>query len=64
MVRLAIFAGKILAPVEASVENIIIRLNRTNRYTSSDQDGSFFYNLRKGDYDVAIDPQLFPRVTA
>ena len=57
VVRLAIFAGKIVARVEVSVENIILRLNLTNRDTSSDQDGSFFYNLREGDYDLAIDPQ-------
>jgi hypothetical protein len=61
VVRLAMFSGKIVAPAEASIENIIIRLNGTNRYTTPYQDGSFFcYNLPEGDYDVAIDPQTLP----
>jgi hypothetical protein len=61
VIRLAMFAGKIVAPAEAPIENIIIRLNGTNRYTTPYQDGSFFfYNLPEGDYDVAIDPQTLP----
>ena len=61
VVRLAMFSGRIVAPAEASIENIIIRLNGTNRYTTPYQDGSFFfYNLPEGDYDVAIDPQTLP----
>jgi hypothetical protein len=61
VVRLAMFSGKIVAPAEAHIENIIIRLNGTSRYTTPYQDGSFFfYNLREGDYDVAIDQRTLP----
>jgi hypothetical protein len=61
VVRLAMFSGKIVAPAGAQVENILIRLTATNRYTTPYQDGSFyFYNLREGDYEVAIDPQTLP----
>ena len=61
VVRLAMFSGKIVAPPGAQVENIVIRLTGTNRYTTPYQDGSFyFYNLREGDYDVVVDSQTLP----
>ena len=61
VVRLAMFSGMVVAPAGAQVENIVIRLGGTNRYTTPYQDGSFsFYNLREGDYEVVIDPQTVP----
>ncbi len=61
VVRLAMFSGKIVAPEGAPVEDIVIRLAGTNRYTTPYTDGSFFfYNLREGDYDVAVDSQTLP----
>lgn len=61
VVRLAMFAGRVQAPADAQVENIVIRLTGTNRYTTPYQDGSFqFYDLREGDYEVTIDTQTIP----
>jgi hypothetical protein len=61
VIRLTALFGKIVAPPGAPVENIVIRLSGTNRYTTPYQDGSFFfYNLREGDYEVTIDPQTVP----
>jgi hypothetical protein len=43
------------------VENAVIRLAGTNRYTTPYQDGSFaFYNLREGEYEVVFDEQMLP----
>jgi len=61
VVRLTMFSGKVVAPAGAHVENVVIRLNGTDRYTTPYQDGSFyFYNLREGDYAVTIDTQTIP----
>lgn len=61
VIRLTALFGKIVAPPGAPVENIVIRLAGTNRYTTPYRDGSFFfYNLREGDYEVTIDPQTLP----
>ena len=61
VVRLAMLSGKVAAPVGTPVEDIVIRLAGTNRYTTPYQDGSyFFYNLREGECEVAIDPQTVP----
>lgn len=61
VVRLAMFSGKILAPSGAQMENILIRLIGTNRYTTPYQDGSFyFYDLHEGDYQVEIDSRTLP----
>ena len=50
-----------MAPAGAQIENILIRLTGTNRYTTPYQDGSFyFYNLREGDYQVEIDSRTLP----
>jgi hypothetical protein len=61
VVRLTMFSGKISAPPNTPVENILIRLNGTPRYTTPYSDGTFyFYNLREGDYEVLIDSQSIP----
>jgi len=61
VIRLTALFGKIVAPSGAPVENVVIRLTGTNRYTTPYQDGGFFfYNLREGDYEVAIDTQTLP----
>ena len=61
VVRLTMFSGKVVAPADAQLENVIIRLTGTKFYTSPYQDGSFyFYNLREGDYDVVVDSQTLP----
>ena len=61
VVRLAMFSGKVVAPPGVQIENILIRLAGTNRYTTPYQDGSFnFYDLHEGDYQVEIDSRTLP----
>lgn len=61
VVRLTHLTGKITAPAGMQVDDVVIRLAGTNRYTTPDQDGNFgFYNLREGEYTVAIDTQTLP----
>jgi hypothetical protein len=61
VVRLTSLTGKIVAPAGAPVENVVVRLAGTKLYTTPYQDGSFaFYNLREGEYEVAMDQQTLP----
>jgi hypothetical protein len=61
VVRLTSLAGRIVAPAGVPVEDVVIRLAGTNRYTTPYPDGRFFfYNLREGEYDVVIDDQTLP----
>jgi hypothetical protein len=61
VLRLTSLSGTVVAPKGARVENVVIRLAGTNRYTTPDPDGSFgFYNLREGQYEVVIDEQTLP----
>ena len=64
VVRLTHLTGKIAAPADAQIGDVVIRLAGTNRYTTSDEDGNFsFYNLREGRYTVVIDTQTLPEET-
>ena len=61
VIRLTALSGKIVTPPGVLVDNIVIRLAGTNRYTTPYEDGAFnFYNLREGNYEVVIDPQTLP----
>jgi hypothetical protein len=61
VVRLANLEGKIVAPKEVQVENVVVRLVGTKLYTTPYPDGAFtFYNLREGQYEVEIDPETIP----
>jgi hypothetical protein len=61
VVRLSHLTGRITAPAGIQVDSVVIRLAGTNRYTTPDEDGNFgFYNLREGEYTVAIDLQTIP----
>jgi hypothetical protein len=61
VIRLTALFGRMVAPAGRQVENVVIRLAGTNLYTTPYQDGSFFfYNLREGDYEVAIDSRTLP----
>ena len=54
-------AGKVTAPKDVAVENIIIRVKPSARYTTPDPDGSFsFFNLREGMYEISIDRDTLP----
>ena len=59
--RLTHLTGRITAPAGIQIDSVVIRLAETTRYTTPDEDGSFgFYNLREGEYTVAIDLQTIP----
>ena len=61
VIRLTFLDGRIEAVPGVSLDNIVIRLAGTDRYTTPDADGNFaFYNLREGEYLVAIDEQTLP----
>ena len=61
VVPLTALYGKIVTPPGTPIDNILIRLEGSKRYTTPYQDGTFyFYNLREGDYNVVIDPQTIP----
>ena len=61
VVRLTYLTGRIVGPSGTPVENAVIRLVGTNRYTTPYQDGSFaFYNLHEGEYEVVFDEQMLP----
>jgi len=46
---------------DVSLQNMVIRLQGTNRYTTPYADGTFdFANLREGKYKVAIDERTVP----
>ncbi|HTA67681.1 MAG TPA: hypothetical protein VK776_05365 [Bryobacteraceae bacterium] len=55
------FTGRILGPDGTALDGVIVKLLTTNRYTTPTPEGRFgFYNLREGEYDVAIDPKSLP----
>jgi hypothetical protein len=61
VVRLANLSGKVTAPRDVKIEDVVIRLAGTKLYTTPYQDGTFsFYNLREGEYAVEIDVQTLP----
>jgi len=61
VLRLFSIRGKVIGPPNTPLEGIAIRLAPTQRYTTPDGDGNFsFYNLREGDYTVAVDEKTLP----
>jgi hypothetical protein len=61
VVRLTTLTGKITAPKDIQVDNVVIWLKPSRRYTTPDADGNFtFYNLREGNYELSIDEQTLP----
>jgi hypothetical protein len=61
VVRLTSLTGKVIALPGMAVDNVVVRLSPSQRYTTPDADGNFtFYNLREGDYEVAIDEETLP----
>jgi hypothetical protein len=58
---LATIEGKVSGPEGASLESILIRLLPGERYTTTAADGHFaFYNVREGDFTVALDGESLP----
>jgi len=61
VVRLTSLAGKIIAPSEIPADGVVVWLSPSKRYTTPNADGEFtFYNLREGDYELAIDEKTLP----
>ena len=61
VVPLASLTGRVVGPEDVKLQNVVIRLQGTNRYTTPYADGAFgFANLREGNYDVVIDERTLP----
>jgi len=61
VVRLTSLTGRVVAPPGAPIDSLIIRLAGTDCYTTPDAEGDFgFYNLREGEYQVAVEQQTVP----
>jgi hypothetical protein len=58
---LTMIRGRVAGPPGVATENILIKLLPSDRYTTTDSDGSFaFQNLREGDYELLLDEQTLP----
>lgn len=61
---LGAIAGRVNGPEKTPLDNIVVRLLPGSRYTMTAADGTFrFYNVREGDYQVAIDAGSLPEST-
>jgi hypothetical protein len=61
VVRLVYIQGKLTGPKDAPLDNIVIRMLPGERYTTADTEGNFFfYNLREGEYTLAVDEKTLP----
>lgn len=53
--------GKVRGPEQAPLEDIVIRLTPGTRYTTTNKQGVFtLYNVREGDFELALDPKTLP----
>jgi hypothetical protein len=53
--------GSVNGPDQTPLEDIVVRLAPGSRYTTTNKDGDFtFYNVREGDYEVALDAKTLP----
>jgi len=58
---LAMIQGRVHGPEKAPLEDIVIRLAPGTRYTTTNKQGVFtFYNVREGDFELALDPKTLP----
>jgi len=61
LVRLGSLSGKIVAPSGTPLDDVIVRIAGSRRYTSPDADGNFtIYNLPQGRYQVTLDAGTLP----
>jgi len=61
VVRLAFVQGKVTGPAGVPVDGIAVRIVGTDRYTTPDSEGNFyFYNLGEGDYSFMVDEKTLP----
>jgi len=55
------FCGNVEGPPGIDLENVVLRIMPSERYTTPDTDGGFcFYNIREDDYDVELDASTLP----
>jgi hypothetical protein len=53
--------GRVHGPEKAPLEDIVIRLKPGVRYTTTNKQGVFtLYNVREGDFELALDPKTLP----
>jgi len=53
--------GKVNGPLGAALGDIVVRMTPGSRYTTTGADGSFkFYNVREGDFTLAMDTGSLP----
>jgi hypothetical protein len=61
VMRLTFIQGRMTAPTDVPVDGIVIRISPGDRYTTPDLEGNFyFYNLREGEYELAVDKTTLP----
>ena len=57
-------AGTLVGSPDVSLGAVVVRMAPGNRYTSTAENGRFhFYNVREGEYAIAIDMQTLPEDT-
>ena len=53
--------GQVTGPADVPLQSIVVRLLPSTRYTTPDSRGRFaFYNVREGQYQVALDLSSLP----
>jgi hypothetical protein len=63
VIRLALIQGTVRGPKDESLEKIIVRIAGTDRYTTPNAKGNFyFYNMREGDYTLTLDEKTLPQL--
>jgi hypothetical protein len=61
VVRLASLQGTVTGPKDVPVEEIVVRMQPGELYTTPDSEGIFhFYNLHAGTYSIALDEKTLP----
>ena len=64
VVRLANLAGKVVAPKDVQIDNVVVRLVGTKLYTTPYEDGTFsFYNVARGNTKWRLTWRRFPTGT-
>jgi len=61
VIRLTSIQGTLSGPKDVPLDNIVIRILPGERYTTPDLEGNFFfYDLREGEYVIAVDQTTLP----
>src|SRR5689334_8341937 len=61
VIRLGYIEGTVTGPRDVPLDSIVIHMSPGGRYTTPDTDGKyFFYNVREGSYELALDLKTLP----